>query len=196
MKTAAVILAAGKASRFGSPKQLLEIEGLNLVQRAAQLAASVHCTPIIIVTGAYHEELKNFEFPENTILIQNPEWEKGMGSSLAKGITYLTESTPHTEASYILLADQPAIRLETLISLSETLNPPHVSIVLSDAGKSKGPPSLFHAQHFPELTKLHHDSGAKTLVQNNLALTATIAAPEASWDIDEQDRWQAYQKQL
>ena len=47
----AAVLAAGFSRRFGSPKQLFELDGEPLVRRAARTAAEVAKTIVVIPCG-------------------------------------------------------------------------------------------------------------------------------------------------
>ena len=48
-----VVLAAGGASRFGSPKQLAELDGVPLLQHAVDAMLSVPAIdPVVVVLGA------------------------------------------------------------------------------------------------------------------------------------------------
>ena len=49
MKTAAVILAAGASTRFGSPKQLARIGGRTLVEQVVATARAAGLDPIVAV---------------------------------------------------------------------------------------------------------------------------------------------------
>ena len=54
---ALLLLAAGASTRMGRPKQLLPYHGRSLLRHAAETAAASGCAPIVLVTGALHEEL-------------------------------------------------------------------------------------------------------------------------------------------
>jgi len=94
----AVVLAAGAATRFGSPKQLLllpyVLEGL----RAAPI------DEIVVVSGAYQiEESDSIDLDEVRV-VACPDWELGPGASLRCGLAALG---PATEAALVVLADGP-----------------------------------------------------------------------------------------
>jgi len=94
----AVVLAAGAATRFGSPKQLLllpyVLEGL----RAAPI------DEIVVVSGAYPiEESDSIDLDEVRV-VACPDWELGPGASLRCGLAALG---PATEAALVVLADGP-----------------------------------------------------------------------------------------
>jgi CTP:molybdopterin cytidylyltransferase MocA len=94
----AVVLAAGAATRFGSPKQLLllpyVLEGL----RAAPV------DEIVIVAGAYPiDETESLELDEARV-VSCSDWALGPGASLRCGLAALGDDT---EAALIVLADGP-----------------------------------------------------------------------------------------
>src|SRR6478735_4542023 len=57
--TAIIILAAGKAERFGSIKQLLHFNNKTLLQHAVDEALNACAVPVIVVTGANAEVVSN-----------------------------------------------------------------------------------------------------------------------------------------
>ena len=90
---AVVVLAAGAASRFGSPKQALLLPGV--VERV-RAAASVD--EIVVVAGAH-------ALPEvGERVVECPDWERGPGASLRCGLATLGDEA---EAAVVVLADGP-----------------------------------------------------------------------------------------
>ena len=87
----AVVLAAGAATRFGSPKQRLLLD--RVLERAR---ASRELDEIVVVAGAY-------ELETDARLVQCPDWERGPGASLRCGLTALGDAA----AAVVLLADGP-----------------------------------------------------------------------------------------
>ncbi len=188
MKTGAVILAAGKASRFGSPKQLLEISGETLIDRACRIALEAGCDPVLRVLGAHSDKILEPPCPARVETLVHGSWEEGMGSSLAAGVSRLLELRPELDALFVLLADQPMSTAGLLVDMRRTLGT--ASIVWCEHGDAKGPPALFGREHFAELQSLQGDRGAKTVIARHEA--ATIAFPDAAWDIDSPEAWERF----
>jgi nicotine blue oxidoreductase len=94
----AVVLAAGAATRFGSPKQLLllpyVLEGLR--------AASIE--EVVIVSGAYPIEESESLWLDGARVVACPDWALGPGASLRCGLAALGEDV---EAALVVLADGP-----------------------------------------------------------------------------------------
>lgn len=191
MKTGAIILAAGGATRFGGPKQLLEIDGETLVDRACSTALAAGCEAVLRVLGARAEEiLQRPELPDVFTLVHE-NWQAGMGGSLAAGACRLLELEPECEAIFILLADQPLVSpelLEQMVVLLES----RASMVLCNYGDSSGPPALFKWPHFPELMELIGDRGAKVLAARHPGAVEWLPFPDGVWDIDSQDAWEKF----
>ena len=189
MKFAAVVLAAGASSRFGSPKQLLKVGEDTLVQRACHLAIEAGCSPVVVVLGAHREVIEKLEFPEEVLLVTNPEWAEGMGRSLAKGVEAVADC--EVEGVFVLLVDQPGITKETLASMKKAFSPTEKTIVRCEHEEVLMPPALFAARHFLELARLSGESGGSEVARKYLEEGAlvTVSAPEAAWDIDDGEVW-------
>lgn len=88
---AAVVLAAGEASRFGGPKQrLLAPEVIRRLREAG-------VEEIVAVAGAYELDL-------DVPVVRCPDWERGQGASLRCGLAALGTDV---EAALVVLADGP-----------------------------------------------------------------------------------------
>lgn len=188
MKTGAVVLAAGRASRFGAAKQLLEIGGESLVDRACRIAMEAGCHPVMRVLGAHAEEILDRPCPDGIETLVHAAWQEGMGSSLAAGVAALQVLSPDLDAVLVLLADQPMVTAELLGRMRHRLS--DAGIVLCDHGEATGPPALFAKRHFGELAALTGDRGAKAVAANHPAVL--VPFPDAAWDIDSPEAWERY----
>jgi CTP:molybdopterin cytidylyltransferase MocA len=88
---AAVVLAAGAATRFGSPKQRLLLAPVLTRVRASRV------DDIVVVIGAYQVETE-------ARTVKCVDWESGPGASLRCGLEALAEEV---EAAVVVLADGP-----------------------------------------------------------------------------------------
>jgi CTP:molybdopterin cytidylyltransferase MocA len=88
---AAVVLAAGAASRFGAPKQALLLPEVLRRVRASSV------DEIVVVAGAYPLET-------DALLVDCPDWERGPGASLRCGLAALGREV---DAAVVVLADGP-----------------------------------------------------------------------------------------
>jgi len=95
-RIAAVVLAAGAATRFGSPKQRL------LLPRVLERLAVSPVDEIVVVEGAYG--LRDTVSHADARLVRCPDWERGPGASLRCGLAALGEDVG---AAVVIMADGP-----------------------------------------------------------------------------------------
>ena len=96
MTVAAVVLAAGAATRYGSPKQLVFLP--SVLERLEQTSVD----EIVVVEGAYSLD----ELGIDARIVRCPDWELGPGGSLRCGLAALGGDI---EAAVIVLADGPGL---------------------------------------------------------------------------------------
>ena len=96
----AVVLAAGAATRFGSPKQLLLLPYVLDGLRAAPV------DEVVIVSGAYPIEPSESLDLDGVRVVTCPDWALGPGASLRCGLAALGDDV---EAALVVLADGPYI---------------------------------------------------------------------------------------
>jgi nicotine blue oxidoreductase len=94
---AAIVLAAGAATRYGSPKQRVFLPAV--LERLAQTSVG----EVVIVEGAH--ELDGFDLGKARV-VRCPDWERGPGASLRCGLAALGDDV---EAALIVLADGPEL---------------------------------------------------------------------------------------
>ena len=180
----AVILAAGASTRMGRPKQAIPFRGESLLRRAALAAVGAGCRPVIVVTGAHAELSRRELLGLNLGEIFNPDWEEGMGTSIAAGIAALEAADPAIRAAVILLCDQPFADSDIVRSLIETHRGTGKPIAASEYCDAFGAPALFSRSLFSELKGMRGNSGAKQVIKRHAAETAFVPFPEGAVDVD------------
>jgi CTP:molybdopterin cytidylyltransferase MocA len=86
-RIAGLLLAAGSGRRYGLPKALVDDGSGPWVLRA--LDALAGCDPRVVVVGARGDEVAAL-LPADVLVVDNPGYDEGMGSSLRLGLTALT----------------------------------------------------------------------------------------------------------
>src|SRR5205814_1906883 len=72
--------------RYGMPKALVELDGRLLVERGVATLRDGGCDPVIVVLGAAAQTVRDKAGLGDAILVDNPDWADGMGSSLRAGL--------------------------------------------------------------------------------------------------------------
>ncbi|MFC2028942.1 selenium cofactor biosynthesis protein YqeC [Chloroflexota bacterium] len=173
--TSAIILAAGSSTRFGKPKQLLDIRGTPFLSAIIDSAILAGLSPIIVVTGSGHKEISTSieEYRKDVSIIYNPFWKNGQSTSIQAGLNALEQVSiimhrkmgnrnERIPGSVIfLLADQPQvgpILLESLVDEhSRNLSP----IIAPLVDGQRANPVLFDRTTFQHLSNLSGDVGGR-----------------------------------
>ena len=177
MKIAALILAAGAASRFGSLKQLTLINNKPMLQHCIDNANGPLSGAVYTLLGHQSELIRNHI--SNTHFIDHRHWAQGIGSSIAAGVTHLRDNF---DAILIMLGDQPMITNTHLGQLINLYKDQHV--VCSYYQNKLGVPAIFGKPHFDALTELTDDQGAKQLLSHLSSPPKTLSLEIAYRDVD------------
>ena len=143
---AGLLLAAGGGRRLGGrPKALLTHRGRPLVEHAVGVLRAAGCTRVHVVLGARAAVVRERAELGGCVLVDNPEWEQGMGSSLRAGL----ESLAGTEAGAALvsLVDQPGIGAAAVARVLAAYESPATLVSASYDGV-RGHPVLLGADHW------------------------------------------------
>ncbi|WP_432014049.1 nucleotidyltransferase family protein [Streptomyces cucumeris] len=142
-QVAGVLLAAGGGRRLGGrPKALLRHRGRPLVEHAARALREGGCAPVHIVLGAAAEEVRTRAELPGCVLVDNPDWAGGMGSSLRAGLASLAASGAC--AALVTLVDQPGIGAAAVARLLAAYDGPD-SLAAAEYNGARGHPVLFGA---------------------------------------------------
>jgi nicotine blue oxidoreductase len=98
MRIAAVVLAAGEASRFGSPKQRI------LLPRVLERLRETSIDEIVVVEGAHTLGPPSDTVSQGVRVVRCDDWSRGPGASLRCALTALASDV---EAAVVVLADGP-----------------------------------------------------------------------------------------
>jgi molybdenum cofactor cytidylyltransferase len=181
---AALILAAGAATRMGSLKQLLPFGKGTLISNAVAQAKEAHFERIAVVVGAEGDRVTLAIAQEEVEIVENPEWRSGMGTSVRAGLAQITKREPLPQVLAILLADQPLVRSSHLLEMRRIQAKSEAPIVAAQYGGQSGVPALFTKALFPALRTLPPDSGARHLLRESGFAVFGFSLPEAATDVD------------
>lgn len=181
---AILVLAAGGSARMGRPKQLLAYAGKSLVRHVAETAMAVGEGPVVVVVGAAAGEVGAQMRDLPVQIVQNEEWERGIGSSIRAGMSALVTGPPQPTAVVILLGDQPLVTAGTIRRLIDEQARTGKPVCAAAFDGTIGPPVLVTRPLFPQLLALPDGRGAKHIWATHPDQVHAVPCPEAATDLD------------
>ena len=175
-------MAAGRSSRFGSTKQLVDVSGEPMVRRAAIVARGVCGERVITVIGHDSAEVLEALGTDAGFVVVNDFYDLGLSGSIARGVRACAKDA---DAILVHLADQPLVTTVHLQSLVDAWSGRSDEIVATAYDDIRGPPVLFPRDAFDDLQKLTGDDGARALLRTNHYTIRTVRFEPAALDIDE-----------
>lgn len=179
-----VVLAAGASSRMGQAKQLLLLDGQPLIVRTVEAALASSAWPVVVVLGANAERIAPLLARHPVLIAENPAWSEGMASSIRTGIALLQQFSRSLDGAVVALCDQPAFSADVVAQLIAQQRVTGRSIVAARYNDRNAAPALFLREHFPALTALTGEEGARSLLNGSPDLVATVDLPALAIDLD------------
>ena len=161
---AALILAAGGSRRLGRPKQLEPWGSTTLLGHVIDLVESFPVDETWVVVGADLDRVVNEIGPRPVGIIQTPDWETGLASSLRVGLDALTQLSK-ADGALVFLGDQPVVRADVVTALIEKHRRSKAMAIVPKYRYSQGNPVLIDRALWPRLMSLEGDQGAQRLLQ-------------------------------
>jgi CTP:molybdopterin cytidylyltransferase MocA len=172
-----LVLAAGEARRFGSPKQLADHRGRPLLEHAlAAMAAATALGPRVVVLGAGAASILATVDLHGALPVLCPGWAEGQAASLRAGVAALRADV---DAIVVTLGDQPQIDPRAIDLLARARDGTSAAIRAGYAGRP-GHPVLIERPLFAPAMALHGDQGAREL----LADARVVACDGLGSDLD------------
>jgi len=170
-----VILAAGKSSRLGRPKQLLNLGGEPLLRHTVRNAANSNLDHVVLVLGARAAEIDAEIGYLGQRIVVNPLYDTGQSTSLRLGL----ESIDHdAEAVLFLLGDQPTVTSGLINELLRQFEATSAPIVQATYANGPANPVLFARSLFSELMAIEGDEGARSVIVRHRRDTAFAQFPD------------------
>lgn len=204
IELAVIIIAGGNSSRLGQSKQLVELNGTNLLNHTLNLATQLGLPTACILGFDQQRMLDNTNgkaisstSKKSTVkMLYNEKWQTGMGTSIAAGVRYFTQQSFPVNAIMVLLCDQYRLSkndLRTLISCWQK-NPKQIVAseycerlggheISSQTSKTIGAPAIFPARYFDELMALTN-KGARDILTREKQFLFKIPIQNAAFDLD------------
>jgi len=177
----AAILAAGAATRFGSPKQLVRLAGTPVLHQAIANASLVAGHSVTVVLGAHAREIGPALRQSAVSMVVNRDWEEGLASSIRAAV----HSAPAgSEGLMLVLADQVAVTGDDLKRLNAAWRRHPVLIAAALHGGAPGLPAIFPRWTFPDLLDLRGDRDPRLVIRRNVDQVVRVPMQNAGIDLD------------
>lgn len=164
--TAALVLAAGSATRFGDQKLVAPLRGEPLVRRVVENVLDSGADPVVVVLGHEADAVEEALAGLPVATVRNPDHREGMASSIRAGIRALPEGC---DGVVVVLGDQPEVDAGLIDRVLEADAQGSAAVVAPVYREGQGNPVLFRAAVFPELLELRGDRGARSVVERDPA---------------------------
>ncbi|MET3768113.1 molybdenum cofactor cytidylyltransferase [Marisediminicola sp. UYEF4] len=182
-RVAALVLAAGASTRYGSPKQLLQYGDGVLLDAVLATARASSLDQIVVALGGAAAQVRKMVDTAGCDVVENPDFSSGCSSSIASSLPALG---PGTDVLVLLLGDQPGVRPESVRLLLEGRGDAAIAVCRYDDGI--GHPFAFSRSTFADLAGLHGDKGVWRLLDQRAAEVAEVpVAGRIPVDVDTEE---------
>jgi len=160
MNVAAILLAAGKSSRFGANKLLHPLQGLPIALHAASALKSAFPGALAVVSPG--SPLQALLEKAGLRIIVSERAHEGMGESLKSGIA----ATREADGWVVALADMPFVRPLTHLNIERALRRGAAIAAPAYLGE-RGHPVGLSGRFRDDLLALSGDAGARLILKNH-----------------------------
>lgn len=158
----AVVLAAGRSTRFGSPKVLARLRDIELVRHVIDRLVVAGVSEIVVTAGEHAASIEAAASGSIARIVPAPASTTGMSDSLIAGVNALSEDCA---AFLVALGDQPLIDPALIGMLRAAWEGSNAAAVVPVfRGGVRGHPVLFDISMRRFLRELRGDQGARELL--------------------------------
>lgn len=194
-RTVALVLAAGSASRFGSPKLLAPLAGRPVLGHVLALAGRLGLAGPVLVLGDEASAIESAvaRLPAvdpagrtDPTIVRNPDPGAGLSSSLRIGLEAVAARFPDAAAAAVLLGDEPFVEPRVVEALLAAAGPSGRPIVVPRYAGGGGPnPVLLLRAAWPIASGLRGDRGMGPVIAAHPELVHEVRVEgEAPRDVD------------
>lgn len=178
---AAVVLAAGGSTRLGRPKQLLTRDGETLVHRAARLALASGATRVLVIVGAYANDVDAAVSDLPVECLFNAQWNAGLAGSVRVAAQ---ELAAHDRATLLVTCDQPALEVVHLQALLDAARHAPSGSAATRLGDRVGIPAVVAPTLLHAAMAMQGDRGLRDALNAAGADVIACDAPDLGFDVD------------
>jgi molybdenum cofactor cytidylyltransferase len=181
---ATIVLAAGYSSRTGDAfKPLLKLGGCTLLERAITAHLDAGIPDVRIVVGYRRDEVSEAVKHLGTRIVINPNFDKGMFSSVQAGVASLESEV---QAFFIMPVDIPLVEAATIRSILDSYNRNCHGITYPMYKGRKGHPPLIARKYISEIMGSPAPEGLRGILSSHEAEANSVEVDDEAilWDID------------
>ncbi len=178
-----IVLAAGKSSRFGDNKLLVNVDGKPLYRHTLDRMKAFVAYPQFVVTG--YKEIEDTAKKQGMEVVLNNQPELGISHSIKLGLEACLKKYPSIQGVVFSVCDQPDVAGATIQCVLNTASVHKGQIIRVADGENFGNPVLWDKAFFSELMKLEGDNGGKQIMTKIPEKIRCVGVqPEELKDID------------
>ena len=189
MFTTGLLLAAGRSSRLGQPKQLLPYRGRTLLDNTLDVARSCGFGQLIVALGGAAAEVRDHVDLSGCVVADNVHYTTGCSSSIVAALGVVDQ---RAEGLVLMLGDQPDVDQSSVASLVETARDQRAPIAVCNYDDGRGHPFWFSRSTFDTLCNLHGDKAVWKMIESGhwSVVDVNVEGP-VPLDVD---TWEDYEK--
>ncbi|MFK8024876.1 MAG: NTP transferase domain-containing protein [Ilumatobacter sp.] len=161
--TTGLVLAAGRSSRLGQPKQLLEYRGRTLLDASLDVARRCDFDQRLVALGGAGDDVRAAVELDGFIAVDNVHYTSGCSSSI---VAALDEVDPRADALVLMLGDQPGVSPDAVAALCDSCEHSPASIGVCRYDDGRGHPFWFASSTFDALRALQGDKAVWKLLES------------------------------
>ena len=174
-EVAGLVLAAGAGTRYGGPKAVVELDGERLVDRAVRLLSEGGITQVYVVSGSVPLDVGG------AVVVENPTWESGMGSSLLAGLHALPTTTV---AALVALVDHVGLTSAAVRRVAAESRG-SASLVTATYAARQGHPVVIGRDWWPEVrAAAEGDRGARAVLAAHPDVLVRVECSDVASAVD------------
>jgi molybdenum cofactor cytidylyltransferase len=189
-EVAAVVLAAGQATRMGEQKLLLPVGEHPMVRRVVDAALGSRAARTIVVVGHESDAVLEALDGAPVLVAMNAEYADGMSTSLQAG---LRASAGSCDAAIFLLGDQPYVTSTLIDEMIDRFVSTNAAVVRPAVCGRPANPVLMGSALFAEILEQRGDVGGREIVERHSDEVSLVSVddPQVCIDIDSPQEYEA-----
>jgi molybdenum cofactor cytidylyltransferase len=166
---------------MGENKLLVKVEGAPMVARAVDAARASRASRVVVVTGHQADAVRAVLAGRAVEIVHNPQHAEGMASSLRAGLA----AVGAVDGIVVCLGDMPWVSSAVIDQLIAAFDPQAGrDIIVPHHHGKRGNPVLWGKRHFPSISRLSGDSGARSLLEANADSAVSVDIDDAGVLLD------------